>query len=71
MTMRYNVAANSPHVCGRNYKIVKPLSYIGGVVQGKPGLSLRTRNISGEYCLKRADVAFAEKDVKSVVLGAN
>ena len=49
---------------------LSPLSYIGGVVQGKPGLSVWTRNANGERCLKRADVALAEKDIKPVVLGA-
>ena len=49
---------------------LSPLSYTGGVVQGKPGLSVWTRNANGERCLKRADVALAERGIEPVVLGA-
>ncbi|KAI9740144.1 MAG: hypothetical protein M1818_004895 [Claussenomyces sp. TS43310] len=49
---------------------LSPLSYIAGVVQGKPGLNVWTRNANGERCLKRADVALAEKDIKPASLGA-
>ncbi|KFG87248.1 putative phenylalanine ammonia-lyase [Metarhizium anisopliae] len=49
---------------------LSPLSYIAGVVEGKPGLNVWTRNTKGERCLKRADVALAEKDIKPVSLGA-
>jgi phenylalanine ammonia-lyase len=49
---------------------LSPLSYIASVVQGKPGLNVWTRNSNGERCLKRADVALAEKDIKPVTLGA-
>lgn len=49
---------------------LSPLSYIAGVLQGKPGLSVWTRNANGERCLKRADVALAAKDIQPVVLAA-
>nr|POE51625.1 phenylalanine ammonia-lyase [Quercus suber] len=49
---------------------LSPLSYIAGVVQGKPGLKVWVRNTNGERCLKRADVALAEKGIKPVSLGA-
>ncbi len=49
---------------------LSPLSYIAGVVQGKPGLNVWTRNAHGERRLTRADVALAEKDIKPVSLGA-
>lgn len=49
---------------------LSPLSYIGGVVQGKPGLNAWTRDADGNRCLKRADVALAEKSIKPVTLGA-
>lgn len=49
---------------------LSPLSYIAGVVQGKPGLNVWTRNSTGERCLKRADDALAEKGIKPVSLGA-
>lgn len=49
---------------------LSPLSYIGGVVQGKPGLNVWVRNCNGERCLKRADVALAEKSIEPVTLGA-
>ena len=48
---------------------LSPLSYIGGVIQGKPGLNVWTRDSRGERCLQRADVALAERSVKPVTLG--
>ncbi|OAR01262.1 hypothetical protein LLEC1_04471, partial [Akanthomyces lecanii] len=49
---------------------LSPLSYIAGVVQGKPSLKVWTRNADGERRLKRADVALAEKNITPVSLGA-
>lgn len=49
---------------------LSPLSYIGGVVQGKPGLDVWIRNTNGARSLRRADVALAEKNIKPVSLGA-
>lgn len=49
---------------------LSPLSYIGGVIQGKPGLNVWVRGADGEQILKRADVALAEKSIKPVLLGA-
>jgi phenylalanine ammonia-lyase len=46
-----------------------PLSYIGGVIQGKPALSVWTRDEMGNRCLKRADVALAEHSIQPVKLG--
>lgn len=49
---------------------LSPLSYIGGVMQGKPALSVWTRDETGNKCLKRADVALAEHSIQPVKLGA-
>ncbi|KAH6658876.1 putative phenylalanine ammonia-lyase [Truncatella angustata] len=49
---------------------LSPLSYVGGVISGKPGLNVWTRNANGERSLKRADVALAEKGIQPVTLGA-
>lgn len=49
---------------------LSPLSYIAGVVQGKPSLNVWTRNAHGERRLVRADVALAEKNIEPVSLGA-
>ena len=48
---------------------LSPLSYIGGVIQGKPGLNVWTRDSRGERRLQRSDVALAERSVKPVTLG--
>lgn len=49
---------------------LSPLSYIGGVLQGKPGINVWVRNSKGERLLKRADVALAEKSIEPVTLAA-
>ncbi|KAF4633237.1 hypothetical protein G7Y89_g4882 [Cudoniella acicularis] len=49
---------------------LSPLSYIGGVVQGKPGLNVWTRDTTGRRSLKRADIALAEKSIAPSTLGA-
>lgn len=49
---------------------LSPLSYIAGVVQGKPSLNVWTRDAHGERRLLRADVALAKKNIEPVSLGA-
>jgi len=49
---------------------LSPLSYIGGVMQGKPALGVWIRDEMGNRCLKRADVALAEHAIQPVRLGA-
>ena len=49
---------------------LSPLAYIGGLIQGKPAINAWTRDADGNRCLKRADVALAEKSIKPVTLAA-
>ena len=49
---------------------LSPLSYIAGVVQGKPGLNVWIRDSHGARCLRRADVALAAESIAPVTLGA-
>ena len=49
---------------------LSPLSYVGGVIQGKPAVGVWTRDADGQRCLKRADVALAEKGIEPVTLVA-
>jgi phenylalanine ammonia-lyase len=49
---------------------LSPLSYIGGVMQGKPALSVWIRDEMGNRRLKRADVALAEHSIQPIKLGA-
>lgn len=49
---------------------LSPLSYLGGAIQGKPGLNVWVRDIEGKKILRRADIALAEHSITPVVLGA-
>jgi len=48
---------------------LSPLSYIGGAIQGNPGVKVWVRE-NGAPVLKRADVALADMSIKPVTLGA-
>ena len=50
---------------------LSPLAYVGGVLQGKPSLSVWTGNrTNGQRRVERADIALAEVCIDPIVLGA-